>query len=150
MPTIAHILARKLPLHCIPSSAMVIEAAQKMVEHNIGALPVLDGTRLVGIFSERDLLRRVIARKRDPAQVVIADVMTTELVTAHINDDDAICLKKMTDHNCRHLPVVEGDQLLGLISARDLMKTKVEGMQMEIQSLTDYIHYVPPSGPANG
>ena len=145
MPTIGTILARKQRLHWLNSDANVMEAARMMVEHNIGAMPVFDGDRLAGVFSERDLLRRVIAKGRDPATTLVADVMTTKLVTADIKDDDATCLKKMTEHKCRHLPVIDGDKLVAFISARDLMKAQVEGMKSEIQTLTDYIHYIPPT-----
>ena len=144
MATISSVLAKKHPLHCILSSSNVLDAAKMMVEHNVGALPVLDGDRLVGVFSERDLLRRVISEGHSPQDVKVSDVMTKELVTASITDDDATCLKKMTESGCRHLPVVDGDQLVGFLSARDLMKSQVDGMRIEIQTLTEYIHYVPP------
>ncbi|HEX9749784.1 MAG TPA: CBS domain-containing protein [candidate division Zixibacteria bacterium] len=146
MPTIAAILARKQPVHSIQSDATAYDAARMMVEHNVGALPVLEKNRLVGVFSERDLMRRVIAPGHKPAEVKVADVMTTDLVTAFIHDDDATCLKKMTDKGCRHLPVVDKGQLVGFLSARDVMKAQVEGMKLEIQTLTDYIYYTPPTG----
>ncbi|HUU47139.1 MAG TPA: CBS domain-containing protein [Acidobacteriota bacterium] len=144
MPTIGTVLAKRQPLHNLPSTATVLDAAKMLVEHNIGALPILEGDRLVGVFSERDLLRRVIAEGRDAAQTKITEVMTTDLVTADIKDDDSICLMKMTEQGCRHLPVVDGDRLVAFLSARDLMKAQVEGMEMEIKTLTEYIHYVPP------
>ena len=145
MTTIRAVLARMQCLHCIQTSATVMEAARMMVSHNIGAMPVLDGDRLVGLFSERDLLKRVVGKGLDPATTKITDVMTTELVTVDINDNDATCLQKMTEHKCRHLPVVENGRLVAFISARDLMKSRVEGMGQEIKTLTDYIHYVPPT-----
>jgi len=145
MPTIGAVLARKRPLHILQSSASVLDAAVLMVEHNIGAVPILEGDRLVGVFSERDLLRRVIAKGLSPGDTRVSDVMTTELVTVDIKDNDAICLKKMTEHKCRHLPVIESDRLVAFLSARDLMKAQVEGMRLEIQTLTDYIYYVPPT-----
>jgi CBS domain-containing protein len=145
MPTIGTILAKRQPLHCLSASASVMDAARMMVEHNVGALPVVDGDRLVGVFSERDFMRRVTIENRDPGQTKVADVMTTGIVTADIKDDDTTCLKKMTECKCRHLPVVDGDRLVGFLSARDLMKSRVEGMKMEIRTLTDYIHYIPPT-----
>ncbi len=145
MPTIKAVLARMQCLHCIQTSATVFEAARMMVSHNIGAMPVLDGDRLVGVFSERDLLKRVVAKGLDPAATRIADVMTTELVTVEVTDNDATCLQKMTERKCRHLPVVEKGRLVAFLSARDLMRSRVEGMGLEIKTLTDYIHYVPPT-----
>ena len=102
----------------------LIDAVKDMVEYNVGALPVLDGDRLVGVFSERDLMREVIVRGFDPNKVKIADVMSTTLITADINDDHKTCLQKMSQGNCRHLPVVEGDNLVGIISDRDLRRPR--------------------------
>jgi CBS domain-containing protein len=144
MPSIGTIIATQRPLYHIMADTPVIEAVKAMVDHNVGALPVLDGDRLVGIFSERDLMRRVIVRGVDTARVKVGEVMATELVTADINDDHTTCLRKMSQYQCRHLPVIDGDKLVAFLSARDLMKAEVEGKELEIKSLTDYIHYVPP------
>jgi CBS domain-containing protein len=105
---------------------------------------VLDNDRLVGVFSERDLMRRVIIKGLDASRVTVASAMTADMITADINDDHATCLKKMTARQCRHLPVVENGRLVGFLSARDLMMSDVEGKELEIKSLTDYIYYVPP------
>lgn len=145
MPTVGSIIAKNIPLKWIPVTASVMDAVRIMVGHNVGALPVLDGDQLVGIFSERDLMKRVIVKGSDPTKVPVAEVMTRELVTADINDDHAECLKKMTDNRFRHLPVLEDGRLMGILSVRDLMRTEVEGKEREIKSLTDYIHYVPPA-----
>ena len=145
MPTIKTILAAERPLYHVTRDHRVCEAVKMMVDYNVGALPVLDGDRLVGVFSERDLMRRVIVSNLSVDKVTVGEVMTTKLVTADINDDHTTCLQKMTSHNCRHLPVVEGNRLVGFLSARDLMRVEVEGKEMEIKSLTDYIHYVPPT-----
>jgi CBS domain-containing protein len=144
MPSISKIIAGERTLHHIKAGTLVIDAAKMMVEHNVGAVPVLDGDRLVGIFSERDLMRQVIVKGIDPAQIKVRDVMSTTLVTADINDDHTTCLQKMNQFQCRHLPVVDGNELVAFLSARDLMKAEVEGKESEIQSLTEYIHYVPP------
>jgi CBS domain-containing protein len=146
MPSISKIIAGQRKLHHIKAGTPVIDAVKTMVENNVGALPVLDGDRLVGVFSERDLMRRVIVKGVDPGQVKVRDVMSTELVTADINDDHTTCLQKMSQFQCRHLPVVDGNNLVAFLSARDLIKAEVEGIKSEIQSLTEYIHYVPPPG----
>ena len=144
MPTIKAIIASQRPLYHVAADTLVIDAVKDMVEHNVGALPVLDGDRLVGVFSERDLMRQVIVRGLDPSKVRIADVMSTDLITADIDDDHTACLQKMSQGKCRHLPVVDQNKLVGFLSARDLMRAEVEGKEQEIKSLTDFIHYVPP------
>jgi CBS domain-containing protein len=144
MSTIKVILARQRPLYHIGAQTLVIDAVKQMVEHNVGALPVLDGDRLAGVFSERDLMRQVIVRGLDPGKVRVADVMSTNLITADINDDHTACLQKMNNGKCRHLPVVDKNELVAFLSARDLMKAEVEGKELEIKSLTDMIYFVPP------
>ena len=144
MSTIKVILASQRPLYHVAAETLVIDAVKDMVEYNVGALPVLDGDRLVGVFSERDLMRQVIVRGLDPSTVKIADVMSTSLITADINDDHTMCLQKMSTGKCRHLPVVDQNKLVAFLSARDLMQAEVEGKEQEIKSLTDFIHYVPP------
>ena len=145
MPKIRNLLATGRPLHWISADSSVMDAIRTMVQHDIGALPVVDGDRLVGVFSERDLMKRVIVKGLDASQVTVASVMTADVITADINDDHATCLKKMTARQCRHLPVIENNKLAGFLSARDLMMSEVEGKEFEIKSLTDYIYYVPPT-----
>ncbi|MEW5875066.1 MAG: CBS domain-containing protein [Candidatus Zixiibacteriota bacterium] len=145
MPTIKSILASQRPLHHIPANAPVSEAVRAMVDNNVGALPVLEDGRLVGIFSERDLMRRVVVKGLDAGRVLVRDVMSTDLVTADINDDHITCLNKMNSRSCRHLPVVEANKLVGFLSARDLMKADADGKAFEIESLTQYIYYLPPN-----
>ena len=134
MPSIKAILAKSRPVHCVREDQSVIDAVKTMVDNNVGALPVLRDDRLAGVFSERDLMRRVI----------VGEVMSKDIVTADINDDHLTCLQKMNSRGCRHLPVIEGNQLVGFLSARDLMREEVEGKEIEIQSLRDFIYYVPP------
>lgn len=144
MSTIKAILAGERPLYHVASESFVIDAVKHMVDYNVGALPVLEGDRLVGVFSERDLMRQVIVRGLDPNTVKVADVMSTSIISADINDDHTTCLQKMSQGNCRHLPVVDGDTLVAFLSSRDLMRVEVEGKEHEIKSLTHFIHYVPP------
>ncbi len=147
MPKIRDILANNRPLHWLSASSTVTDAVKLMVKHNVGALPVLEGDRLVGVFSERDLMTRIIVRGLDASQVTVGAAMTSNIITADINDDHLTCLTKMVSRSCRHLPVVEDNKLVGFLSSRDLMQVEVEGKELEIKSLTDYIHYVPPTNP---
>ncbi|MBI5867875.1 MAG: CBS domain-containing protein [candidate division Zixibacteria bacterium] len=145
MPMIKSLLNKSRPLYWIAAGSMVMDAVKTMTQHDVGALPVLESDRLVGVFSERDLMKRVIVKGLDPAKTTVASVMTTDMITADINDDDATALKKMTSRQCRHLPVIDNNKLVGFLSARDLMKREVEGKELEIKALTDYIYYVPPT-----
>ena len=104
-----------------PKSASVLEAAQLMHEHNIGALLVVDGTRLVGIFTERDALFRVLASARDPAATPVGDVMTPQPLTIHPDEPFLHALRIMHKGRFRHLPVVEFDRPLGMVSVRDAL-----------------------------
>lgn len=110
----------------------VAEVARVMAEKNVGAVPVLDGDRLVGLFSERDLLKRVVARGRDPAALRVEEVMTTELVVANVDDSFEACLQRMRAASCRHLPVLDGGRLLGLVSLRDMLLADIQVKQKQL------------------
>ncbi len=100
----------------------VREAARYMTERRIGAAAVLEGDRLAGILSERDIMGRVVARGLDPDAVKVAEVMTRELVVAKADESHEDGLRKMKQAGCRHLPVVRGDHLIGMVSQRDLLQ----------------------------
>ena len=119
-------------------------AALYMTQRNIGAVTVVDGERVVGLFSERDLMRRVVAEGRDPAAVKVRDVMTTELTTGSPNESYEEGLRKMQQARCRHLPILEDNDFIGLISLRDLLEVDADEKAEEIRLLNTYIHYVPP------
>jgi CBS domain-containing protein len=132
-------------LFCISVDHTAYEAALYMAERNIGAVTVVEGERVAGLFSERDLMRRVIAEGHDPRAVRVGDVMTTDLIMAspHESYEDAIA--KMQAARCRHLPVLEGQQFVGLVSLRDLLKVDADEKAEEIRLLNTYINYVPPT-----
>ncbi len=144
MTAISSIITRAIPLKWIPLNSSVIDAVKIMVGHDVGALPVLDGDRLVGVFSERDLMKRVIVQGLDPSATKVSEVMTRELWAADICDDHTVAMKIMSEQRIRHLPVLDQGNLAGFISLRDLLRLELEGKDHEIKSLTDYIHYVPP------
>ncbi len=99
----------------------VIEAVRLMTEFNIGAVPVLRGGELVGIFSERDLMRRVVAGGRSPGMTKVGEVMTAKPKTISADTEIDDCIVLMREAGFRHLPVVEGDKLKGVVSLRDIM-----------------------------
>jgi CBS domain-containing protein len=99
----------------------VVEAARFMMEHNIGALPVLRNGELVGIFSERDIMNRVVAVGRMPGQTRVSEVMTANPRTVSVDETVDNCLFLMREFGFRHLPICEGKTLKGLVSLRDVM-----------------------------
>jgi len=124
----------------VESSQSVLEAARWMVEHNVGALPVLDAGRLVGIFSERDIMKRVVAEGRDPARTRVADVMTREPLVVAPDDDVQHCMMLMKQHGFRHLPICGGNRsLVGLVSLRDMLLHEVNEKDGEVRMMRAYI-----------
>ena len=119
----------------------VFEAALYMAEKDIGALPVLDQNRLAGVFSERDIIKRVVVPQKDVRKTSIRDVMTTDLVVAESTEEISDVLDKMRQHHCRHMPVVSGDRLVGFLSLRDLLSADLEEKDAQVQQLNSYIYY---------
>lgn len=132
------------PVFTVSRNATVQDAAEHMARQNIGAVTVMDESRLVGIFSERDVINRVVAKRLDPHTTPVSSVMTTNLVVAGADETYESCLWKMKQANCRHLPVVDADRLIGVISLRDLLQVDITEKDDKIQFLTDYMFHVPP------
>ncbi len=143
MKTIRDIMRQGF-LFTVQRDATVAEAVQLMTTHNVGIVTVLEGDRLIGVFSERDVVRRVVAAGRDPARTRVGDVMTTELVVAEADEDYQSAMRKMDQANIRHLPVVSGGRLLSMISIRDLMRVEIMDKGEEIRYLKEYLYHVPP------
>ena len=123
----------------VSPDAPVIDAVRLMAERGIGALPVVQGSELVGIVSERDYARKVILLGRSSAETPVRDIMSTPVET--ISPDQAVhnCMQTMTDKRIRHLPVVERGRLIGMISIGDLVKAVIEEQQQTIAQLERYI-----------
>ena len=138
MATIRELLSNRT-IHYIQPDQTVFEAANFMVECNVGAAPVLDGTKLVGIFSERDIMKRVVTEGRDPMTTHIGDVMTTELYTVAPSATCHDAMTLMQEYAVRHLPVCDGPTLVGFLSLRDLLRQKVDETVGEAESLRAYI-----------
>jgi len=124
--------------------ATVADSARSMAAHNLGIVAVLDGDRLCGVFSERDVVQKVVDRGLDPARTPVADVMTSRLVVADADEDYQSAMQKMDQANIRHLPVVSGERLLSMLSIRDLMRVAIEDHGAEIEYLKEYLYQVPP------
>jgi CBS domain-containing protein len=116
-----------------------LEAAQLMTERFIGSVVVTDGTRVKGIFTERDLVKRVIAAGRDPHAVELREVMREQSVRVTPRESVERCLELMKQHRCRHLLVFDADECVGIVSLRDLVALMLEEKEQLIQQLTHYI-----------
>jgi CBS domain-containing protein len=123
------------------SDQSVSETARYMAEKDIGAVPVIDNHRLVGIFSERDIIKRVIVPGRDVSTTLLKDVMTTTLVVAEATEEVTKVLEKMETNRCRHMPVMSGGTVVGFLSLRDLLSADLREKDAEVQQLHHYIHY---------
>ena len=141
MKTVAQLLALKPGgIVSIAPEVMVLDAIKLLAEKNIGAVLVMDGSRLVGLFSERDYVRKVDLQGKSSADTPVGHVMTREIVfvaPTHTNED---CMALMTDKRVRHLPVVANDQVVGLLSIGDLVKDIISEQQFIISQLESYIH----------
>lgn len=131
------------PLFHVPSTASVRDVARTMSERNIGAIAVLDSGKLVGIFSERDVLTRIVAEGRDPDDTRVDSVMTRDIIVAAPADDINEALQKMHECNCRHLPVVQGGNLVGMISIRDLLQVDDDANRAKATFLRELVTYSP-------
>jgi len=142
MRTIAELIEGH-PLFHADSEETVRDVARKMSEKNVGALAVLRGGTLVGIFSERDIMARVVAPGLDPDRTSVASVMTRDIVVAEPNEklDDA--LQKMQSLKCRHLPVVKDGNLLGMVSIRDLLEVDDADKRERATFLRELVTYSP-------
>ncbi len=121
----------------------VLETVRAMVERNIGAVPVLHSGKLVGIFSERDLMRRVVAEGRDPRSTCMAEVMTDDPLTVNVDEDIEGCMVLMRRHNFRHLPVCHEGHLVGIVSLRDILLHDLDAKDDEVRMMRAYIHSMP-------
>jgi CBS domain-containing protein len=127
----------------VASMTSVLDAARVMSERHIGALPVVDGERLAGIFTERDIMARIVAEARDPRATPVADVMSTELVVSDIGETCEQCLGRMQQARVRHVIVLDNGRLAGIVSLRDLMAADIDDKAEAITLLNAYVHYIP-------
>jgi CBS domain-containing protein len=120
-------------------SQTVLDAIQSMREKQVGALVVLEGGKPVGVFTERDVLNRVVACECNPAETSVSEVMTTNLVVVSPDTTVQQAMAIVTEKHCRHLPVMDGEELVGVVSSGDLTYWVVRSQSFEIESLIRYI-----------
>jgi CBS domain-containing protein len=137
---VEHVLRHKgSHVFSIAPGATVYEALERMADKNVGALVVMDGTDLVGIFSERDYVRKVILKGRSSKEMLVEEIMSTpvETVTPRATLDE--CMYRMTDKRCRHLPIVDEGRVVGVVSIGDLVNWIITVQDRTIHQLEDYI-----------
>ncbi|MGA8480978.1 MAG: CBS domain-containing protein, partial [Chthoniobacterales bacterium] len=123
----------------IGPNAMVIDAIQLMDAKNVGALPVVENGTLVGIVSERDYTRKVILKRRSSNETPVRDIMTEHLLTVNPNDSVTECMRIMTEKRVRHLPVLEGSNLVGILSIGDVVNWFISAQTATIDNLERYV-----------
>ena len=122
----------------IGPNAMVIDAIQLMDEKNVGALPVVDNKALFGVVSERDYTRKIIVKGRSSKDTPVRDIMTKELLTVNPGDGVADCMRIMTEKRIRHLPVLEGTKLVGILSIGDVVNWLMSAQKATIDNFERY------------
>jgi CBS domain-containing protein len=138
--TVSGILAQKgATIWSIAPSAMVFDAIALMADKNVGALPVLENDKLIGIISERDYTRKVILKGKSSKDTRVEEIMTEQLVTAKPSDTIVDCMRVMTEKRVRHLPVVEGGKMIGVLSIGDVVKWVISAQAATIDNLEQYI-----------
>jgi CBS domain-containing protein len=125
--------------YSVTAQDTVLTALKAMAEANIGAVFIVDGKRIAGIYTERDYLRKGELEGRQAASTLVKDVMTRNVYTVTMDTSLEDCIALMGVHHIRHLPVLENDQLVGLVSIRDVMKAALENKEGALQSIEEYI-----------
>ncbi len=140
MSTVGDILAGGSgEIWSVRSGQSVLDAIRLMAEKGVGAMLVIDDDRLSGILSERDYARKIILKDRESGNTKVSDIMTGNVITTTRANSVAECMTLMTDNDFRHLPVVEGDDVVGMISIGDLVKAVIAEQQYTIDQLENYI-----------
>ena len=140
MNTVRQLLkAKGSTVWTISKKATVAEALKLMLEKRIGSLVVIEAGKVIGIFTERDYARKVGPEGKDPEKTTIDTVMTTELITVDPDQTVNDCMTLMVENHIRHLPVMNDDQLVGIISVGDVVKDIIEELEFHVEQLTSYI-----------
>ena len=141
MTTTRHLLQRKgRALYSVGPEDPVLEAIRLMAEHHVGALLVMRGDALVGIVSERDYARKVILHGRSSSETPVWQIMSSPVTTVTLDTSIEECMRLVTTQRIRHLPIVDGNAVVGVISIGDLVKAVIEDQQHTIEQLESYIH----------
>ncbi len=126
-------------IYSVAGEATIYEALVIMADKGIGALVVMDGEEFVGVFSERDYARKVVLAGRSSKEMKVREIMSSQVHTVGLKSTVDECMQYMTDKRCRHLPVVEGGKVVGLVSIGDLVHWIIQTQERAIHELEDYI-----------
>ncbi len=130
------------PAVTVDAKVSVEKAVRTMVEHRIGAVVVTENGRIAGIFSERDLMQRVVLKKLEPARTAVSKVMTAPVLSAPVDGDEDEAVQAMVERHIRHVPVVDRRKHpVGMLSFRDVMRSRVDDLKHEVQALEAYLSY---------
>jgi CBS domain-containing protein len=141
MKTVQQMLeGKKHRLLSVAPGATVYDALGLMAQHDVGALVVLDGERLAGIFSERDYARKVILFGKSSKETLVREIMTDKVLCVRLDQSVDQCMALMTDKRVRHLPVLDHKKVIGVISIGDVVKEVISEQQFVIEQLEQYIH----------
>ncbi|MGA2242001.1 MAG: CBS domain-containing protein [Verrucomicrobiota bacterium] len=132
----------------VPAEATVFKAIKIMADKNIGALLVMSGGKLAGVFSERDYTRKVALQGKSSKQTCVREIISSEVISVGVGHSIEECMKLMTDHRVRHLPVLEGEKVVGLVSIGDLVNWIISTQNATIEQMAQYISGGYPEHPS--
>ena len=138
-PIIELLKKRDATVYSLSPNDTVLEALRRMADHNVGAMMVMDQGRLVGVLSERDYTRKIALEGRSSKDTKVKDIMTADVMTVTSQARTRDCMTLMSQKKFRHLPVVDGDKVVGMISIRDIMDDIIAENEQTISQLTSYI-----------
>ena len=142
MKTLKQLLeAKGREVYTIEPGARVFDALKMMADKGVGALMVTEGGRIAGVVSERDYARKVILHGKSSHELQVRDIMTGKVITVHPGQSVEECMALMTEKRIRHLPVIEGERLIGVLSIGDLVKEVIAAQRQTIEQLESYIHH---------
>jgi len=142
MKTLKQLLeAKGREVYAIEPGARVFDALKLMADKGVGALIVTEGGRISGVISERDYARKVILLGKSSHELQVRDIMTSKVITVHPGQSVEECMALMTEKRIRHLPVAEGERLIGVLSIGDLVKEVIAAQRQTIEQLESYIHH---------
>jgi CBS domain-containing protein len=139
MENIKELLANR-ELYTVTKGTTIKDTVFYMAEKGVGLIPIMNEGKLVGVFSERDLVKRVIAKNRSLDETKVEDVMSTKLIIADINEANESVLAKMKEAKTRHILIIENEKLIGVLSMRDLLELDLSACKMTVEVLNNYIY----------